>query len=231
MRPGTHSLPRLAWRFSARLKSETLISAMRMSVMRMSAMRMSAMPMSAMLMSAMLAGLALASPAAAADAFDLDALQRELNQAPSVTGRFEQQRELADLDATMTSRGHFRFERGERVVWQLEQPVEERITLTPEAIVSESGDRAPPGGEQVARLFLELLEGNWASLESRFAIALVGSAEDWQVTLTPKAEALARRIREIHLSGGESVDTLEMHAPNGDQLRVRLFDQTPIPAP
>ncbi|WP_157956831.1 LolA family protein [Salinicola aestuarinus] len=221
MRPETHSLQRLARRFSARLKSARLKSETLMG----------AMLMSAMLMSAMLAGLALVIPPAAADAFDLDALQRELTQAPSVTGRFEQQRELADLDATMTSRGHFRFERGERVVWQLEQPVEERITLTPEAIVNASGDRAPPGGEQVARLFLELLEGDWASLESRFAIALDGSAEAWQVTLTPKAEALARRIREIHLSGGESVDTLEMHAPNGDRLRVRLFDQTPIPAP
>lgn len=164
----------------------------------------------------------------AAHAFDLDDLHRQLAATPSLTGRFEQQRQLADLDSSLTSRGKFRFERGERVVWQLESPVEERIELTPEAIVNGSGDAAPPGGEQVAQLFLQLLEGDWQALESRFELALDGDRGAWQVALTPKEPALRERIENITLDGGRYIDHLDMHTPTGDRLEVRLFDQQPL---
>ncbi|MDH4572186.1 outer membrane lipoprotein carrier protein LolA [Salinicola acroporae] len=79
-----------------------------------------------------------------AQAFDLGDLQRRLAATPSLAGSFEQQRELADLDSSLSSQGTFLFERGKRVVWQLEKPVEERIELTPQAITDGSGENAPP---------------------------------------------------------------------------------------
>ncbi|GHB16128.1 outer membrane lipoprotein carrier protein LolA [Salinicola rhizosphaerae] len=163
-----------------------------------------------------------------AQAFDLADLQHQLAATPALKGKFEQQRHLADLDSTLDSHGRFRFVQGKSVVWQLESPVEERIELTPEAITNGSGDAVPPGGEQVARLFLQLLEGDWQSLESRFAIALSGSADAWQVALTPKAQALRQRIDHIDLKGARYIDHLEMHTPSGDRLEVRLFDQQPL---
>ncbi|WP_251977929.1 outer membrane lipoprotein carrier protein LolA [Salinicola avicenniae] len=161
-----------------------------------------------------------------AQAFDLGDLQQRLAATPSLAGSFEQQRYLADLDSTLDSRGRFRFVRGERVVWQLEAPVEERIELTPEAITSGSGDQAPPGGEQVAQLFLQLLEGDWQALESRFSITLSGEAAQWTVNLIPREAALRERIERIILNGGERyLQRLEMQTPTGDRLHVRLFDQ------
>ena len=163
-----------------------------------------------------------------AQAFDLDDLQRQLATTPALAGSFEQRRELADLDSSLTSRGTFIFERGKRVVWQLETPVEERIELTPEAITDGSGESAPPGGEQVAQLFLQLLEGDWQALESRFTLALSGDQDAWQVALTPKEAALRERIAGITLQGDRTIDRLDMRTPDGDRLEVRLFDQHPL---
>lgn len=165
----------------------------------------------------------------AAHAFDLDDLQHQLAATPSLAGHFEQQRELADLDSSLTSRGTFRFERDKQVIWQLESPVEERIELTPEAIVDGSGDTPPPGGEQVAQLFLQLLEGDWQALESRFTLALEGNRDAWRVALKPKNPALRKRIESITLEGGRYIDRLDMHTPTGDRLKVRLYDQHPLP--
>lgn len=175
----------------------------------------------------LLASLLLCLPLSA-QAFDLDDLHRRLAATPALTGRFEQQRQLADIDSTLTSRGKFRFEQGKRVVWQLESPVEDRIELTPEKITNGSGDTAPPGGEQVARLFLQLLAGDWQALESRFTLSLSGSEEAWQVALTPKAAALRQRIDGIRLDGGRYIEHLDMRTPGGDRLEVRLFDQRPL---
>ncbi|WP_162619802.1 LolA family protein [Salinicola acroporae] len=163
-----------------------------------------------------------------AQAFDLGDLQRRLAATPSLAGSFEQQRELADLDSSLSSQGTFLFERGKRVVWQLEKPVEERIELTPQAITDGSGENAPPGGEQVAQLFLQLLEGDWQALESRFTLALSGDQDDWQVALTPREAALRERIAEITLRGSDTIDHLDMRTPDGDRLKVRLFDQHPL---
>ncbi|OLO05943.1 outer membrane lipoprotein carrier protein LolA [Salinicola socius] len=163
-----------------------------------------------------------------AQAFDLDDLQRQLAATPSVAGRFEQQRELADLDSSLTSTGTFVFERGKRVVWELKTPVQERIELTPQAITDGSGETAPPGGEQVAQLFLQLLEGDWQALESRFTLQLSGDQDAWQVALRPKEAALRERIAGITLQGDRTIDHLDMRTPDGDRLKVRLFDQHPL---
>lgn len=176
----------------------------------------------------LLLSLPLMSMPVSAQAFDLDDLQQQLAATPSLAGSFEQRRELADLDSSLKSQGSFTFERGRRVVWQLETPVQERIELTPEAITNASGDNAPPGGEQVAQLFLQLLEGDWQALESRFSLALSGDQDEWQVALTPKAAALRERIAEITLKGDRYIDHLDMRTPDGDRLEVRLFDQHPL---
>ena len=161
-------------------------------------------------------------------AFDLDDLQSRLGETRAIEGRFEQQRYLADLDTTLASRGHFVYERAERVVWVLEEPVKDRLVLTPDSAsaLDEPGsdDRRR---DQVAALFLRLLGGDWQALAERFEIAIDGDAESWRVTLTPRAAALRERIATIELRGGRYLEHLTLHAANDDVLEVRLFDQHP----
>lgn len=165
-------------------------------------------------------------------AFDLNDLQRTLAATPDLQGRFVQQRHLADLDTDLTSRGRFRYQRETRVVWILEQPVEDRLVFTP-ADAGQLGEAGSESGDdrrrqQAATLLMNLLDGDWQALEARFAITLEGDAESWQATLEPRQDALRRYLSRIRLAGGRYVERLAMHAANGDVLTVRFSDQRPL---
>ncbi|MCG7600172.1 outer membrane lipoprotein carrier protein LolA [Halomonas sp. McH1-25] len=162
-------------------------------------------------------------------AFTLGDLQARLNQTDALAGRFEQQRHLADLDTQLTSRGHFRYRRDERIVWVLESPIQDRLEFTPDSAANIDdalgGDRR--GRDQVATLLLDLLGGDWQALEERFHLELSGDAQGWQVNLVPKSAALRDRLSRIRLEGGHYLNELTLHAANGDRLHVRFFDQHP----
>ncbi|WP_040242751.1 LolA family protein [Chromohalobacter japonicus] len=166
----------------------------------------------------------------AAHAFDRQALQARLEQTPALEGHFTQTRWLADVDTELESEGRFAYVRDEKVVWQLETPVEDTLVLTPadadDATQSKSARQA--GREQIAALLLRLLGGDWSALDSRFTQTLEGNADDWRVKLTPRDSALAERIGEIRLTGGRYVEHLEMHTADGDRLSVDFSDQTPL---
>ncbi|TDX32828.1 outer membrane lipoprotein carrier protein LolA [Modicisalibacter xianhensis] len=162
-------------------------------------------------------------------AFTLDDLQARLNQTDALAGRFEQQRHLADLDTQLTSRGHFRYQRDERIVWVLESPIEDRLEFTPDsaANIDDTLGGNQRGRDQVAALLLDLLGGDWQALQTHFRIELSGDAGDWQVDLTPLSDALRARLSEIRVEGSQYLDDLTLHAANGDRLHVRFFDQQP----
>ncbi|MGC3874751.1 LolA family protein [Halomonas sp. GXIMD04776] len=167
-------------------------------------------------------------------AFELNDLQTRLNQNDALKGRFEQQRHLADLDTQLRSTGHFVYERDSKVVWTLETPVSDRLVFTPDnasntaaRLDDESDANNDRQREQVGTLLLQLLQGDWQALQERFTLDLSGTADDWQVTLTPKAEALRKRFTHIELRGARYLEHVELHAANNDVLRVRFFDQQP----
>lgn len=162
-------------------------------------------------------------------AFSLDDLQAHLNRTDALEGNFEQQRHLADLDTQLTSRGHYRYQRDERIVWVLESPIQDRLEFTPDstARLDDTLGNNQRGHDQVASLLLDLLGGDWQALEARFHLELSGDAQHWQVSLEPKSDALRDRLSRIRLEGGQYLDDLTLHAGNGDRLHVRFFDQHP----
>lgn len=167
-------------------------------------------------------------------AFDLDDLQERLDQTETLKGRFEQQRYLADLDTRLKSTGHFLYERDTRMVWVLETPIEDRLVFTTEnAAGSMDEDSAAGTGnerqrQQVGTLLLQLLQGDWQALQERFTLEVTGTSEAWQVTLTPKAEALRQRFTRIELKGARYLENAALYAANEDVLKVRFFDQQPF---
>ncbi|WP_148253028.1 LolA family protein [Aidingimonas lacisalsi] len=159
-------------------------------------------------------------------AFDLDDLQDRLHDIPGLAGQFEQQRYLADLDTRLDSQGRFRYVRDERIVWSIESPVEDRLEFTPDSVSNLADqDNNDTRENQVASLFLQLLEGDWQALDAHFDLDLNGNANQWRVTLTPDSDALRGRIVSIELKGAEFLERLELHAANEDVLQVDFSHQ------
>lgn len=154
-------------------------------------------------------------------ALSLDDLAHQLAAEGDVSGRFEQRRYLADLDTHIEGHGRYRFEQGERVVWQLEAPVEETMTLSDEGI-SRNGAPIEDDPAGVATLIMQLLSGRLSALENRFDIALSGSETQWAADLVPRRQALAEYLESIAMRGGERLERVTLHMADGDRLDIRL---------
>ncbi|MCM2131733.1 LolA family protein [Larsenimonas rhizosphaerae] len=164
------------------------------------------------------------SATAQADPVSMSAIEQQLSRQAHVEGTFVQKRWLHDMQTTLTSHGHYEFDRGEQVRWTLTSPVQETMTLDDTGMTRNGKPvKDDPGG--VARLIMQLLDGDLGALQERFTIALSGTTGHWQARLTPRSDSMKRYLERIDLAGGDQLDTLAMHLANEDRLDIRL-DQT-----
>ena len=68
-----------------------------------------------------------------------------------------------------------------------------------------------------------MLAGDLAALEQNYRLQASGSAQRWQLQLTPKAEALTRRVRAVTLHGQNAeLRCIETQPAKGDVQRTLL---------
>ncbi|OHV10550.1 LolA family protein [Kushneria phosphatilytica] len=163
-----------------------------------------------------------------ARAMTLDTLEQQLSSQGNVSGTFDQQRYLADLDTAIKGHGRYAFEQGERVRWHLLAPVDQDLVLDRQGI-EQGGEmfRDDPAG--VARLILQVLQGDLNALRSRFEIDITGSPGDWQAHLTPRSDTLRRYLDHLDLSGDRHMRHVRMAMHNGDRLDITLHPNGATP--
>ncbi|MDN6298197.1 MAG: outer membrane lipoprotein carrier protein LolA [Halomonas sp.] len=156
--------------------------------------------------------LATAAPATLAD-------EHSAAELPSIElarcARFEQQREMADLDVTLDSAGYF-LRQDDALIWQTTRPVADRVRLSPD------NPDLPRSLSLMLPVLTGLLDGNWQALRQHFAIDPAGESGDWQARLTPLDAAVAERLERIDASGGQRVERLNLAFANGDRVVIRL---------
>lgn len=179
-------------------------------------------------------------PALSVSANDvLAALGERSRQIQSVQGQFEQQKVIAVLPAPLASNGRFSMEQGQSVVWELVQPVQQTIRLSPGKIALEVegktetlGERMPAkGAETITRIFMAVISGQWETLADYFAIETSGDIGKWHLVLTPRSPALASYIRQIDVRGGEFTEQLTIAETNGDSTHIRLVTEKVVRLP
>lgn len=149
---------------------------------------------------------------------DLDALGAQLSHDVPACVTFDQRRWMEDLGTELPSKGYFRRQPS-GLVWQTLTPVEDRVVL------SANNPELPPGLKALLPLLTGMLEGDWDSLEQHFDVELSGSMAAWQAELAPRDAAIAERLDNVELSGGDEVEALEVAFSDGDQLAL---DLTPV---
>jgi len=168
-------------------------------------------------------------------AFELADLQRQLQQAPVVRGRFVQQKILrGDTMLALTSRGVFTLAGGTGLLWLLHSPVAQELRITPDGMarrVNANGKQSwqplPQQRRSETRLFLSVLSGDTSALQKQFKLALSGDAQDWQLRLTPASALLQQIFSDIQISGGAQVARIVLNEIQGDTTVVQLFEATP----
>ncbi|WP_244973905.1 LolA family protein [Ectopseudomonas mendocina] len=174
-------------------------------------------------------GLLLASIAQLALAFDLDQLSEQLGKPEVVRGSFIQEKHLRALPQPLTSRGTFVLAKDYGLLWLLERPLQQDYRIDDQGIAR----RAEQGWQFVAqqsataqqnRLFLAVLKGDSSGLRQDFDLSLSGSADNWQLDLTPRSVLLKQVFKAIVISGGTLVQRIELQETQGDSTVLRLQD-------
>ncbi len=162
-------------------------------------------------------------------AFELKDLARQLQGTDVVRGRFVQEKHLRALAQPLISQGRFVLSRNHGLLWVLERPLTQDYRITPGAIERRSEGRWRPAAQGQSgphgQLFLQVLRGDTHGLQEQFEPQLEGSAEAWQLRLTPRSRLLQQVFSHIALAGGAQVERIELVETQGDRTLVQLLDQ------
>jgi hypothetical protein len=168
---------------------------------------------------------------ALASGVDAGWILRQLAQpAPSQTG-FVELRGSALLKEPLRVEGQYRRPDAATLVREVRVPYAETTTISNgQVTIARSGkpprvfslQRAPELADLQAS-FGAMLAGDLAALEQSYRLQPSGTTQQWQLQLTPKAEALARRVRAVTLRGqGKELRCIETQPVRGDLQRTLL---------
>ncbi|WP_437882012.1 outer membrane lipoprotein carrier protein LolA [Pseudomonas sp. LRF_L74] len=169
----------------------------------------------------------LACLAPLAQAFDIDQLSQQLGKPEVVRGSFIQEKHLRAMPQPLTSRGHFVLAREHGLLWLLEKPLQQDYRIDGKGIARRSEQGWQFVAQQSAtaqqnRLFLAVLKGDSSGLREDFELSLSGSADNWQLDLTPRGVLLKQVFSTIHISGGSLVQRIELNEVQGDRSVLTL---------
>ncbi|HVN91722.1 MAG TPA: outer membrane lipoprotein carrier protein LolA [Candidatus Binataceae bacterium] len=153
----------------------------------------------------------------------------------NLSGRFEQTRQITGIPTPLKSDGSFVLVPDEGLIWRVEHPFQATTVITKEGLDQIVNDkevqridasRAP----MVSRLN-ELLNGammrDWSVLRKDFAVTTSIDRHSWRTTLVPlrRDDLVSGTFASIAITGGATVDDVEITHRNGDSEHLRFFDQ------
>jgi len=157
-----------------------------------------------------------------------------LGQLRGVQSNFRQTQTLSALRTPVSSSGSLLFFREKGVVWTTDSPIEQTFVITDAGVQawhaqgdgngsgnSSSGAR---GVAQVARMMQAMLSGDLSALYSQFDVSARGTADAWQMDLSPNQPQLAQVIKSVQLRGGAFLDDLRITFSRGDVTDI-VFSQ------
>ncbi|OWP52676.1 outer membrane lipoprotein carrier protein LolA [Pseudomonas nitroreducens] len=167
-----------------------------------------------------------------AHAFDLPQLAAQLGKPAVVRGEFVQEKHLRSLPQPLVSKGHFVLAKQHGLLWLLQTPLKQDYRIDDQGIARRDANgwqQLPQrsASAQQNRLFLAVLEGDSSGLQRDFDLALSGEANDWKLTLTPRAVLLKQIFDSIEIAGGELVQRIELHEAQGDRTVLRMSGSQP----
>jgi len=166
-----------------------------------------------------------------ANAFELQQLSEQLAKPDVIHGQFIQEKHLRALPQPLISKGSFVLAKNHGLLWLLKTPLQQDYRITANGIARRdtNGWQLLPNksaGAEQNRLFLAVLQGDSSGLQRDFELALSGTAQQWQLTLTPRSVLLKQVFKQINIDGGALVQSIALLETQGDSTLLRMQDST-----
>ncbi len=139
-------------------------------------------------------------------------------------GQFVQEKHLKVLSQPFVTKGNYHYQQNFGLVWHTQQPIESEMKITTEGV----SERQPDGdfktlttNSQFSELLLTLFSGEQQSLRQQFTL----EQQNNELTLTPKAEQIARVILKITLLLSEDgIQQIVLYEPEGNYTNIFLSE-------
>ncbi len=169
-------------------------------------------------------------------AWTLDGLMAGLRQVKSASAHFVERKEMAMLTRALESRGTLSYVAPDRLEKITLTPAPETITLNGETLTGVQADGQPytvslSDRPEVATLVegvRSTLAGDFPTLHRYYTVEFKGSAEDWELDLTPRNERVRDKVEVIRIKGAEfGLKTIDIDERDGDHSRMTIIPDRP----
>jgi hypothetical protein len=148
-------------------------------------------------------------------------------------GSFRQEKYLVALDATLISTGVFTYQRGKSIRWEILEPIQSLMMMTPTAVSTKQGDQelmrldanSNPVAGVIGEIFFAVLTSDWEKLAPYFALSGTNEGQQWHAVLLPLDQTVAQAFSRIELKGKELLEEIVLHEKSGDRTTIRLVNQ------
>jgi len=163
---------------------------------------------------------------------NLSKLSKIAPSADYLSGNFEQQKYLADLDAQITSSGLFNYQRGQSIHWETLKPIQNILLMTPQSITNSQNGReimslkadTNPVVKLLSTIFFSVLTADWQSLAQHFELKGSITANHWSIQLTPKDKNLLLLIKQVNLEGAAVLQKATFFEQSGDRTTITFSE-------
>ena len=158
----------------------------------------------------------------------------QISATPEVLqGRFSQEKYLGALDAALISTGVFTYQRGKSIRWEILQPIQNELVMTPTTITNKQGNDellrldmgANPTAAVIGELFFSVLTAEWEKLSDYFELSGEIEGQQWHAVLVPLDQTIGQIFSRIELKGESLLRVIILHENSGDRTTIRLDNQ------
>lgn len=155
-------------------------------------------------------------------------------------GSFRQEKYLQALDASLQSTGRFEYRRNEFIRWQILQPIQSELTMTPTSIVSQQAGQdllelnsgTNPAVTVLSEIMFSVLTAEWGRLGVYFELQgepggseLKGNESDggqWHAILRPLDQSVEQFVERVELRGNSLLRTVVLFEQSGDRTDIHF---------
>jgi len=148
----------------------------------------------------------------------------------NLQGRFSQEKYLAALDVSLMSTGVFTYQRGKSIRWEILEPIQNELVITPSTIINQQGNDellrldmdTNPTAAVMGKVFFSVLTAEWAQLSDYFELSGEIEGQQWRAVLVPVDQTIIQMFSRIELEGGSLLRVIILQENSGDRTTIRL---------
>lgn len=160
-------------------------------------------------------------------AMELEHISKIFKDNP-IQANFEQSKHILGLSSPLRTKGQIWMSKSNQLIWQVTYPIKSTLVINKYGVTQyDSADKKIQQSNnayssEISSMFLNIVKGDFQTLQKRFDIACDCLALNWTLTLLPKEVALKKVLEKITIHGVTQLDGFSYKEINGDETLIKL---------